>query len=130
MELLATYPVKKMDLGFHGNLYGGRLLEWLDGALAAYAMEQMRNRRMVTISIDKCEFKKPAKEGSLVKIYAEIKEIGNTSVTFNVEARVFNVYTHVEEVILSTNFAFVRIDEDGNPIPISKQVKDNFKEQD
>ena len=36
MKLLATYPVKKMDLGFHGNLYGGRLLEWLDGALAAF----------------------------------------------------------------------------------------------
>lgn len=128
MKLLATYPVKKMDLGFHGNLYGGRLLEWLDGALAAHAMETMRNRRMVTISIDKCEFKKPAKEGSLVKIYAEINNIGNTSVTFNVEVRVSNVYTHKEEVILSTNFTFVRIDEDGNPIPISKQVKDNFKE--
>lgn len=128
MQLLATHPVKKMDLGFHGNLYGGRLLDWLDGALAAYAMEQMRNRRMVTISIDKCEFKKPAKEGSLVKIYAEVKDIGNTSATFNVEARAFNVYTHNEEVILSTHFTFVRIDEDGNPIPISKQVKDNFDE--
>lgn len=128
MQLLATHPVKKMDLGFHGNLYGGRLLDWLDGALAAYAMEQMRNRRMVTISIDKCEFKKPAKEGSLVKIYAEVKDIGNTSATFNVEARAFNVYTHNQEVILSTHFTFVRIDEDGNPIPISKQVKDNFDE--
>ena len=129
MKLLATYPVKKMDLGFHGNLYGGRLLEWLDGALAAYAMETMRNRRMVTISIDKCEFKKPAKEGSLVKIYAEISQIGNSSVTFNVEARTFNVYTHNDDIILSTNFTFVRIDEDGNPIPISKQVKDNFNDK-
>lgn len=128
MELLATHPVKKSDLGFHGNLFGGKLLSWTDACVAAYAMEQMRNRRMVTISIDKCEFKKPAKEGSLVKIYAEVKEIGNTSATFNVEARAFNVYTHKEEVILSTHFTFVRIDEDGNPIPISKQVKDNFKE--
>jgi len=127
MELVGTHPVKKMDLGFHGNLYGGRLLEWLDGSIAAYAMEQMRNRRMVTISIDKCEFKKPAKEGSLVKIYAEVAHIGNTSALFNVEARSFNVYTHKEEVILSTNFTFVRIDEDGNPIPISKQVKDTFE---
>jgi len=130
MELLATHPVKKGDLGFHANLFGGKLLSWLDAAVAAYAMETMRNRRMVTISIDKCEFKKPAKEGSLVKIYAEVSRIGNTSAVFNVEARAFNVYTHKHEVILSTNFTFVRIDEDGNPIPISKNVKDNFYDQD
>ena len=127
MELLATHPVKKGDLGFHGNLFGGKLLAWLDAAVAAYAMERCRNRRMVTISIDKCEFKKPAKEGSLVKIYADVLNIGNTSATFNVEARAFNVYTHNEDVILSTNFTFVRIDEDGNSIPISKQVKDEFE---
>ena len=129
MELLATHPVKKSDLGFHGNLFGGKLLSWLDASVAAYAMETMRNRRMVTIAIDKCEFKKPAKEGSLVKIYAEISQIGNSSVTFNVEARTFNVYTHNDDIILSTNFTFVRIDEDGNPIPISKQVKDNFNDK-
>ena len=129
MELLATHPVKKSDLGFHGNLFGGKLLSWSDACLAAYAMEVCQNRRMVTISIDKCEFKKPAKEGSLVKIYAEVKDIGNSSATFNVEARAFNVYTHKEEVILSTHFTFVRIDEDGNPIPISKQVKDNFNDK-
>jgi acyl-CoA thioesterase YciA len=129
MELLATHPVKKSDLGFHGNLFGGKLLSWLDASVAAYAMETMRNRRMVTIAIDKCEFKKPAKEGSLVKIYAEISQIGKSSVTFNVEARAFNVYTHKDSVILSTKFIFVRIDEDGNPIPISKQVIDDFNER-
>ena len=26
MDLLATHPVKKSDLGFHGNLFGGKLL--------------------------------------------------------------------------------------------------------
>jgi acyl-CoA thioesterase YciA len=126
MDLLVTHPVKKMDIGFHGNLYGGRLLEWLDAAVAAYAMEACCNRRMVTISIDKCEFKKPAKEGSLVKIYAETSQIGNSSATFDVEARAYNVYTGNHSVILSTQFTFVRIDEDGNPIPISKQVRDDF----
>ena len=126
MELLATHPVKKSDLGFHGNLFGGKLLSWLDAAVAAYAMEACCNRRMVTISIDKCEFKQPAKEGSLVKIYAEVSRIGNTSATFHVEARAYNVYTGSHSIVLSTQFTFVRIDEDGNPIPISKQVRDDF----
>ena len=126
MDLLATHPIKKSDLGFHGNLFGGKLLSWLDAAIAAYAMEKMRNRRMVTIAIDRCEFKKPAKEGSLVKIYAKVKNIGKTSVDFYVEARTRNVYTDNEDIILSTNFTFVRIDEDGSPIPISKRVQDEY----
>jgi acyl-CoA hydrolase len=44
------------------------------------------------------------------------------------EARSFNVYTHAEEVILETSITFVRIDEDGNPIPISDKVKKQFNE--
>ena len=42
------------------------------------------------------------------------------------EARAFNVYTHEEEIILSTHITFVRIDEDGNPIPMSDKVRENF----
>lgn len=126
MDLLVTHPVKKMDIGFHGNLYGGRLLEWLDAALAAYAMEKCHTQNMITISIDQCVFKKPAKEKQLVKIYAELLKIGNTSASFRVEARVFNVFRGDEAVLLQTCMTFVRVDEEGQPIPISKQVKENF----
>ena len=127
MDLITTHPIKKSDLGFHGNLFGGKLLALLDGAAAAYAMEVCHNRRMVTVCIDKCVFKKPAKEGMLLKIYAGVDKIGTTSINLYVEARSFNVYTHEEQVVLSTNITFVRIDEDGNPIPISDKVRDHFK---
>jgi hypothetical protein len=26
MELISTHPIKKSDLGFHGNLFGGKVL--------------------------------------------------------------------------------------------------------
>jgi acyl-CoA thioesterase YciA len=126
MDHLVTHPVKKMDIGFHGNLYGGRLLEWLDAALAAYAMEKCHSQNMITISIDQCVFKKPAKEKQLVKIYAQLLKIGNTSATFRVEARAYNVFREDEIVLLQTCMTFVRVDEEGEPIPISKQVKEAF----
>jgi len=126
MVLLTTHPVKKLDLGIHGNLFGGKLLSWLDSAVAAYAMETCHSKNMVTISIDKCEFKKPAKEGNLVKIYAELTKIGITSAQFNVEARNYNVFTEEEICILSTHMTFVRIDDEGGPIPISETVKRKF----
>ena len=126
MKLLATHPIKKMDLGFHGNLFGGKLLSWVDAAVAAYAMETCHSKNMVTISIDKCIFKKPAKEGSLLKIYSKLTKIGNTSATFRVEARAYNVFRGDEVTLLSTNMTFVRVDDEGMPISISKQVKDQF----
>ncbi len=128
MQLLNTHPIKKSDLGFHGNLFGGKLMSWIDSAAASYAMEYCHNRRMVTVRIDECIFKKPAKEGSLLKIYGRMEKIGTTSCELYMEARSFNVYTHGEEVILETNITFVRIDEDGNPIPISDKVKKQFNE--
>jgi acyl-CoA thioesterase YciA len=127
MELLATHPVKKSDLGFHGNLFGGKLLSWVDAAVAAFAMEKCHTQNMITISIDECVFKKPAKEKQLVKIYAEMTKVGNTSATFKIEARAFNVFRGDEVVLLATKMTFVRVDEEGVPIPISEQVKRLFK---
>ena len=128
MELISTHPVKKSDLGFHGNLFGGTLMAWIDTAAAAYAMEVCRNRRMVTVCIDECVFKKPAKEGNLLKIYGRIVNVGSSSVKMYLEARSYSVYTQIEDIILSTNITFVRIDEDGNPIPIAEKVKQRWQD--
>ena len=127
MELITTHPVKKSDLGFHKNLFGGKLLAWIDAAGAAYAAQICDSPRLVTVAIDKCVFKKPAREGQMLKIYGTVDAIGTTSVTLKLEARAHNVYTGVQSIILSTNIKFVRIDEDGNPIPISERVKEKVK---
>ncbi len=129
MDLLSTHPVKKSDLGFHGNLFGGKLLSWLDAALAAYAMEKCRSQSMITVALDKCVFKKPAKEKNLVKIYAEVETIGNTSATFRVEARAYNVFRGDESTLLETKMTFVRVDDEGVPIKISEQVRREFQEK-
>jgi acyl-CoA thioesterase YciA len=126
MELLVTHPVKKSDLGFHGNLFGGKLLSWIDTAIAAYAMETCHTNNMITVSIDKCTFKRPAKEGNLVKIYAYVCKMGDTSATFEVEARTYNVFRGDEQIILNTNMTFVRVDNEGVPISISETVKKRF----
>lgn len=126
MVLLSTHPVKKLDLGFHGNLFGGKLLSWVDAAVSAYAMEQCRTQNMITVAIDECVFKKPAKEKNLVKIYAEMIKVGNTSATFKVEARAYNVFRADETLLLATNMTFVRVDDEGVPISISQQVKNQF----
>ncbi len=124
--LISTHPIKKSDLGFHGNLFGGKLLAWLDAAGAAYAMEVCDSPRMVTVKIDECIFKKAAKEGQLLKIYGKVVDIGNSSLTMELEARSHNVYSGTQSAILTTNIKFVRIDENGDSIPISDRVRKKY----
>ena len=128
MQLISTHPIKKSDLGFHANLFGGKLMAWIDAGAAAYAMEVCDTPRMVTVKIDECVFKKAAKESQLLKIYGKVDEIGTTSVTLYIEARAHNVYSGSQSIILSTKIKFVRIDENNDPIPISERVKQKYND--
>ena len=127
-QLISTHPIKKSDLGFHGNLFGGKLLAWLDAAGAGFAAQVCDTPRMVTIKIDECIFKKASKEGQLLKIYGKVYEFGTTSVTLLLECRTHSVYTGRQTSVLTTNIKFVRVDESGDPIPVSERVKNKFKQ--
>lgn len=126
MELISTHPIKKSDLGFHGNLFGGSLLKWIDSSAAGYAMQLCDTPRMVTVSIDQCNFEKPAKESQLLKIYGKPTKLGNTSMTLYMEARAHNVYTGKQDLVLKTHITFVQIDEGGNPIPLGEKSKNRI----
>ncbi len=126
MVHITTHPIKKSDLGFHGNLFGGKLLSWMDAAGAGFASEVCDTPRMVTKLIDKCIFNKPAKEGQLLKIYGLVEDVGSTSLTIRLEARSHNVYNGKQNLILSTNMVFVRVDEQGGAIPISDRVREKY----
>ena len=78
---------------------------------------------MVTLKIHEVFFKSPVKVNNQIKIYGSVASIGNTSITLDIEARRFSVYTHEENLVCSTKIVFVRIDDDGRPIPISKSKK-------
>ena len=123
MELITTHLIKKSDLGFHGNLFGGKLISWVDISAAGYAMQLCDTPRMVTVRIDKCNFEKPAREGQLLKIYGYPESIGNSSVNLYIEARAHNVYTGKQNVVLKTHIKFVHIDEEGNPIPLGEKAR-------
>ncbi len=128
MELITTHPIKKSDLGFHGNLFGGKLLSWIDAAAYGYSIQICDTPRMVTVSIDKCNFEKPGREGQLLKIYGYPTEVGNSSVTIYMEARAHNVYTGKQVVVLKTHIKFVHIDEDSHPIPIGEKGRRRINE--
>jgi acyl-CoA thioesterase YciA len=129
MELVTTYICKTSDVGVHENIFGGTILGLIDQSAGAYAAQICDTPRMVTIKIDELLFKNPVKVGNIIKIYANVKEFGNSSVTLYMEVRKHNVYTGKQDVVVSTNIKFVRIDEEGFPIPISERVKLRYNER-
>jgi len=129
MELITTYICKSSDIGVHDNMFGGTMMSLIDDASAAYAMQICDNPRVVTLKIDELLFKKPVKSGNLIKIYGKVEEFGNTSLTLYVEVRKHNVYTGIQEIVTQTHIKFVRIDEEGNPVPVGERVKNRYQDR-
>ena len=128
MELISTHFVKTQDVGYHGNLFGGVMLAWLDEAAAAYAAQVADTPRMVTKHISGLTFQKPCRPGQIIKIYGEVAKVGKTSLTLNMEARRHSVYNGTQRAVVSTTMTFVRIDGDGEAIPISEKVRMKYRD--
>lgn len=126
MELITTYICKKSDIGVHDNMFGGIVLGLIDQSAGAYASQVCDTPRMVTVKIDSLTFENPVKVGNIIKVYGQVNEFGHTSLTIYMEVRKHNVYTGRQDVVVQTNIKFVRIDEEGRPIPISERVKTRY----
>ena len=129
MELITSHICKASEIGVHGNMFGGNLLSLIDESAAAYSTQLCDTPRMVTIKIEELVFKKPVKVGNLLKIYGRVIEFGTTSLSIYIEVRKHNVYTGEQDIVTQTKIVFVRIDEDGRPIPIHQHVKDRYWER-
>src|SRR6476660_4065340 len=123
MKLVTKKIVMARDIGIHGNLFGGTLMAWLDEAAAAFATEYCFTPNMVTVRVGELIFKKPIKAGQHMRIYAEVTGLGTTSITLELEARKYSLYSGEESVVCSTNTTFVRIDDDGTPTAIGETIR-------
>ena len=128
MELVSTHICKGQNIGIHGNLFGGVMLSWLDEAGAAFASQSIDSPRIVTVKLTEVIFKKPVRPGHIIKIYGSVVDIGTTSITVELEARRHSPYNGTQRSVCETEITYVRIDGDGEPIPISEKVKDKFKD--
>jgi acyl-CoA thioesterase YciA len=128
MNLISTHVCKTQNVGFHGNLFGGVMLSWLDEAGAAFAAEKCGTPRMVTVRLSEVIFQRPVRPGQIIKIYGEVVKFGNTSIVIKLEARRHSPYNGSQKVVCSTEMTFVRIDGDGEPVPINELIKNRFKE--
>ena len=122
--LISTHVCKTQNIGIHGNLFGGTMLGWLDEAGAAFAAQVCGSPRMVTKSISEVVFDKPVRPGQIIKIYGDVVRIGRCSITIKLEARRHSVYNGSQRKVCTIDMVFVRIDGDGEPVPIKTIMKE------
>lgn len=127
-ELITTHICKTKDVGVNGNMFGGVLLALLDEAGASYAAQVCDNPNVVTIKMDEVAFERPIHVGQLIKLYGSVLKIGKTSVQISIKGMRHNVYTGKQVKVCETTITFVRIDENNEPVPIEKYVKEKYNE--
>jgi acyl-CoA thioesterase YciA len=126
-QLISTHICKTRDVGNHGNLFGGVMLSWLDEAGASYAAEFAETGRIVTKHISALDFQRAVRPGQLIKIYGRIAKLGNTSLTIEIEARRHSVYNGTQKPVCKCKMVFVRIDGDGEAVPIAEHVRKKLR---
>jgi len=127
MQLISTHICKTRDVGNHGNLFGGVMLAWLDEAGAAYAAEFAETGKIVTKHISALDFQRAVRPGQLIKIYGKISHLGRTSLKIEIEARRHSVYNGTQKNVCKCEMVFVRIDGDGEAVPIAPHIKEKVK---
>jgi acyl-CoA thioesterase YciA len=127
MELITRHLCKASDLGVHGNLFGGKMLSWLDEAGAIMATRICKTKKLVTVSMNGIEFHTPVKENHDVTIYGEVTGMGTSSITLKLNAKRFDVYSEKELEVCNVTVVFVRIDGEGKSRSIDLEVRNKYK---
>ena len=104
-----------------GTIFGGVILSYIDQAGATEAVRKTNHRRFVTVAMREVVFHEPVFVGDLVSFYAEVTNIGNTSITVKVcvEAARFRDSHEIVEVT-EAELTFVAVDEHFKKVPIPK----------
>ena len=100
------------DTNANGDIFGGWLVSQMDlaGAIAALKIAQ---GRIATVAINGMVFLTPVHIGAVVSCYADITEVGRSSVKVNVEVWIRHKNTQQPTKVTEGEFVFVAIDDSG-----------------
>lgn len=110
--------VRPEHLNHNGNLFGGRLLQWVDEFAWIAAARDYRGNRLVTLALDQVEFRQPVASGAIVRFHVQRVHQGHTSVRYAVTVFADEPGATAEKFVFSTTITFVGIDARGRKKPL------------
>jgi len=107
------------DTNALGTIFGGVILSNIDLA-AAIESHKYHCGKVVTVSMDKIEFKHPVNVGDLLSCFTETLRIGRTSILIKVSVWAQRSFGGgAPEYVTEAQVAMVAVDDDGKPTPIN-----------
>lgn len=119
-ELAARHLAMPANTNPAGNIFGGWIMASMDAA-AVMTTARLTEGQAVTVAVSNMVFLQPVKVGDTVCFYTDVKRIGRTSVTLDVEVWVLRDGRGERVKVTEAEFTFVVVGEDGRPRPIDAE---------
>jgi acyl-CoA hydrolase len=120
-EAISTKIVLPNDTNPLGNLFGGRLLAWMDEI--AYISANRHSRRVaVTASINNVSFNKPINLGETITLIAKVSRAFTSSMEVIIDVYVENKVTGEQSSSNQAIYTFVAVDQNGTPINVPELI--------
>jgi acyl-CoA hydrolase len=100
-----------------GTLYGGTALHWMDEVAFLTATRYARCQ-VVTVSMDRVDFKVPIPEGAIVELVGEVVRVGRSSMTVNVKILQEDARASTQELAIEGTLVMVAVDEKMKPVSL------------
>jgi acyl-CoA hydrolase len=103
----------------HGTIFGGILMQWIDGA-AGISAARHSGGLVVTASMDRLHFLRPARLGDVVIVQAQVNFAAHTSMEVGVRVFAENQLTRTRVQATRAYLTFVAVDDQGRPREVPK----------
>ncbi len=113
-ELAARTLAMPADTNPSGDMFGGWIMSLMDAAGAITATSRAGGR-VVTAAVSNIAFLQPVKVGDVVCCYTDIRKIGRSSITLDVEVWVLRQGCGERIKVTAAEFTYVALDDSGRP---------------
>jgi acyl-CoA thioesterase YciA len=113
-ELASRTLAMPADCNPKGDIFGGWIMALMDSS-GKMSATSYAGGPVVTVSVSNIAFLHPVHVGDTVCCYTEVRRIGRTSITLDVEVWVLRQGQGERIKVTEAEFTFVAVDEDGRP---------------
>lgn len=109
------------DTNPSGTIFGGVLLSYIDQAGGIVARMHAPHR-VVTVAIDRVEFKQPVHVGDILSFFATVVHRGRTSITVVVDVTAERLQPTRQTIpVTEAKLVYVSVDAAGRPTPLGPE---------
>lgn len=101
----------------YDTLFGGTAMQYMD-EVAFITATRFSRQKMVTVSSDKIDFKKPIPHGTIIELIGKVTYLGTTSLKVRVDIFIEKMYDDSREKAITGEFTFVAIGDDKRAVKI------------